>query len=248
MAQTHPGRSVVASLALLMVGALPAQAQSGFLFEPPRSTVSLLGGWSAPAEGGDLLEFTREQLTIEEGDFAAPLVVAELALRTSERVDLALGLEHASQSVESEMRDWVTLDDQPIPQTSEFSRTRLSGTVKAYLLPRGRQISEFSWVPAQWSPYVGGGVGVTWYRFVQEGEFVDYETLDIFADEFEAYDHAWTMHAVGGAQWSLNTRVLLRGEVRYIFGDAGVSGADFVGFEEVDLSGSSFLLGVAVRL
>jgi hypothetical protein len=249
MIRAWPVRTaILGSLTLLLAVTAPAAAQSGFLFSRPLSTVSLLGGWAVPGEGGDLLEFTREELTVEEGDFAAPLVLAELAMRATERFDVAIGLEYASQAVDSEMRGWVTVDDRPIPQTSRFTRTRLLGTVRGYLLPRGEQISRFAWIPNRWSPYLGVGGGITWYRFVQDGDFVDYQTLDIFADEFEAQGHGWTAHGVAGAQLSVSTRVLLRGEYRYILGDAGVEGEDFIGFEDVDLSGSSFLLGVAVRL
>ncbi len=247
MTQLRVRYAILGSLAVLLA-AVPARGQSGFMFWSPTATVSLMGGWVSPGEGGDLLAFTRDELTIEEGDFAAPLVQAEVAMRASERVDLAVGLEYASQTVDSEMREWVTADDRPIPQSTRFSRTRLLGSVKGYLFPRGQQVGRYAWVPNRWSPYIGGGVGMSWYQFVQDGDFVDYETLDIFGDRFAASGNDWTVHGLVGAQVNVGTRVLLRGEYRYIRGDAGVEGDDFVGFQEVDLSGSSFLLGVAVRL
>lgn len=225
-----------------------ANAQSDFLLKRPALTFSVFGGWDAPGESSDLFDFVREELTLERGDFSSPVGMAEVAVRLTERFDVALGVEHASRTVASEMREWVTQDDQPIPQTTDFSRTRFLASGKAYLFPRGRAISQFAWVPYRWSPYIGGGAGITRYGFEQAGDFVDYQTLDIFETRLEAEGSALTTHALAGAQLSLSPRFLLRAEYRYIWGSADVEGHDFSGFDAIDLSGSRALLGVAVRM
>ena len=234
----------------LLAGAPELFAQRpDFLFNRPTFTLAASAGWVMPGEGGDLFDFTREQLTVDRGDFASPALMAELGVRITERLDLAVGLEYASRTVDSEMRDWVTQNDQPIRQSTDFSRTRVLGSLKGYLFPRGRRISQFAWVPNRWSPYLGGGVGHTWYEFTQEGDFVDYLTEDIFADQFRATGKGTTLHGLAGVELSLTPHLLLRGEYRYIWGDGGFSDSDFEGFgNEIDLSGSSFLLGLGVRL
>ncbi|MFW5947915.1 MAG: outer membrane protein [Gemmatimonadota bacterium] len=256
MAPTAPGRGPVLKafarslpVALVLATAVPAPAQrSDFLFGRPDMTVTGVAGWALPGEGSDLFSFTREQLTIGEGDFAAPLVGVEAAFRVSERIDVALGYERAGATVHSEMRDWVTQDDQPIPQATEFTRQRLLGSLRVYVFPRGRTISELAWVPNAWSPYIGGGVGRAWYEFEQYGDFVDFETLDIFEDRFRAEGSGYTTHVMGGVELSLSKRFLVRGEYRHIWGDGSIGGADFVGFNDVDLSGSRVTLGVGVRI
>lgn len=241
-----------AAVALLAATALlvpaTAQAQSDFMLKRPSATVSLFGGWAVPGEGSDLFGFARDQVTLEEGDFESPLVIAEGALRMSEHFDLTAGLEVSSRTVSTEMRDWVTSDDRPIPQTTRFTRTRLHVGARAYLLPRGRSISRFAWIPNRWSPYVGGGVGVTRFEFEQVGDFVDYETLDIFADELEAVGDGFTTHVLAGVQLSLTPRLLLRGEYRHVWGNGSPDSTDFYDFEDVDLSGSAAIIGVSVRL
>lgn len=236
-------------LVLPLLVPTPASAQEAdFLFGPPVLTLGVQGGWVLPGEGSDLFEFTRDQLTVEKGDFQSPALMVEAGLRLTERFDVAAGLEYATQTVDSESRRYVTLDDQPIPQSTEFSRTRLMGSLKGYVLPRGRRISRFAWVPNRWSPYIGGGVGYAWYQFRQVGDFVDEDTLDIFEGDLEADGSGVTAHALGGIEVSLTRRFLVRGEYRYVWGDGSVEGFDFSGFDEVDLSGSSLMLGVAVRL
>lgn len=245
----HLTALVAAALAaVLTVPTLLSAQDPDFLFRSPVATVSLFGGWGRPGEGGDLFEFTREQLTVSEGDFSSPVVLAELAVRATDRLDLTVAVEHAWRTVHSEMEDWVWEDGEPIRQSTQFDRTRLLGGVKVYLLPRGRQIGEYAWIPTAWSPYLGGGAGVSWYEFVQEGDFVDFQTLDIFEAELSGNGSGAMGHALAGLQWTLGPRFLLRGEVRYLWGSGSVSGDAFDGFNDVDLSGARALVGVAVRL
>lgn len=239
----------LAALALLFAAAPSAHAQrADFLFRRPQLTVAVLGGWAMPGEKSDLFGFTREYLTVSRGDFASPLIFVEGAVRVTERIDVALGFEYTSRSVDSEDQDYVYQDDSPILQTTEFERRRLMASVKGHLLPRGRQISDFAWVPNRWSPYVGLGGGLGWYEFLQQGDFVDYQTLDIFEDRFRAKGRGLTGHAMAGVDVSLSSRFLVRGEYRYIWGNGKLDDPQFDGFDDVDLSGSRVALGLAVRM
>lgn len=235
---------------LVMASAAAAAAQNpDFLFKRPAFTLAAQAGWVMPGEGGDIFDFTRTHLTVDEGDFASPAFLVELGARVTERFDVAAGLEYASRTVDSEMSEWVTQDDQPIRQSTQFTRTRLMGSLKGYLFPRGRRISQFAWVPNRWSPYLGAGAGYTWYEFFQQGDFVDYETADIFADQFRATGAGTTFHGLAGVELSLSAHLLARAEYRYIWGDGGFSDNDFEGFsDEIDLSGSSLMLGLGIRM
>jgi hypothetical protein len=244
-----PPALALAVPALLLATAPPAHGQrADFLFRRPHATVAVLGGWAMPGENSELFEFTREQLTVSRGDFASPLIFVEGAVRLTEWLDLALGLEYTNGSVGSEDRLYVYQDDSPILQTTDFKRRRLMGSVKGYLLPRGRQISEFAWIPSRWSPYLGVGLGMSWYEFLQEGDFVDYQTLDIFEERFRAKGRGMTGHVLAGVDVSLTPRFLVRGEYRYIRGEGKLDDYQFEGFDDVDLSGSRVALGLAVRL
>lgn len=233
----------------ILLAAAPVQAQrADFLFGRPNVTLSLGTGWAMPAEGSDLFSETRNLLTVSPGDFGSYLVLLELAGRVTEQFDAVLGLEYAGSTVRSEMREWVTQDDQPIRQATDFKRTRLMGGVKYYVLPRGRRISEFAWVPNRWSPYIGGGVGYTWYDFRQYGDFVDFQTEDIFETRLRSEGGGITQHVMAGADLSITARFLVRGEYRYIWGSAPVDQQVFDGFDDIDLSGSRITVGIAIRM
>lgn len=240
---------------LILLPATMAGAQDGFLFERPVLTMSLFGGWALPGEDSDLFSDIRDDLEIEQGDFSSPVAMAEIAWRVNERVDLAVGLEHASRTVSSESRWFTWEDDRPILQTTEFSRTRVQASGKLYLLPRGREVSRFAWVPNRWAPYLGGGAGLSLYEFVQQGDFAvqvadpnDPPDWRILGMTLDSEGNDLTAHALAGVQLSLTTRFLLRGEYRYHWGSAALEPASFEGFEPIDLSGSNVMLGVTLRM
>jgi hypothetical protein len=84
------------------------------------------------------------------------------------------------------------------------------------------------------------------YRFHQVGDFVDFQTLNVFPDQFES--KAWTpvVHALAGMDLSLGRVVMLTGEARYTYARGPMS-RDFVGFNRIDLSGISVTAGFSIR-
>jgi hypothetical protein len=238
----------VAVLAALGPGAAHAVAQSppDFLFRAPTVSLGLRGGYAVARASGEIFKFTREQLTLGRSDFDAPSFGGQLAVRVAPRVDVAVDVSVSETRSRSEFREWVDLDDLPIEQETRFRRVPLTFGVKAYLKDRGRSVGRFAWVPARWAPYVGAGAGWVWYRFEQQGDFVDFETLDVFPDIFTSHGRAPTLHMYGGADWSLGPQFFLTAEARYAWANADM-GADFVDFDPVDLSGLQATVGLSVR-
>lgn len=238
-------------LSLLCAG-VPAVAwgQSGsgrgFLFREPVATLSVFGGFAQPGARSELFEFTTDELTLGRGDFAALSTGLDLALHVSPRFDIVIGIASARSNQRSEFRDWVDNNDQPIEQTTEFLRVPLSLSARYHLQRRGRTIGSFAWIPAQFDPWVGAGIGTMKYRFRQVGDFIDYQTLDVFSDRFTSEGWAPFAQASVGGGWTLSQRWVLTGEARYVRGSAQLS-ESFEGFDRLDLSGFSTQLGVAIR-
>jgi opacity protein-like surface antigen len=205
-----------------------------------------------PRESGDLFEFVREELMIEQGDFNAPLLGAEIAWRLMSHLDLVGGVEYARAERHSELRDWLE-NGLPIEQTTEFTSTRATASGRLYLLSRGQAIGSHAYVPTRWSPFVGGGGGIVWYRFEQFGDFIDYETIDdpagpvIFTDRFRSRGSGGTAHAMAGLDVAVGRNIVLRSEYRYLWGSAPVSSRDFTGFDPIDLAGHRVTVGIATR-
>jgi hypothetical protein len=240
-------RVVAGAAALLLPLATPAAAQSAdFLFHRPVLTLALRGGWAVPRAQSEIFDFTVDELTVDRDDFAGFVLQGEIAARVHDRFDVALNVGHSEAKARSEFRDWVDDDDLPIEQTTRFRRTPIEVAGKAYLLPRGREISRFAWVPYGWAPWVAGGAGAMVYHFDQSGDFVDFETLDIFPKDFESQGTTATAHAAAGADVSVGPHLLLTGEGRYQWARADMS-RDFVDFDPIDLSGFQVTIGLAAR-
>lgn len=250
--------TVLAALvgALAAPAALAAQERPDFLFRTPRISLGLRVGYALPTASSEIFDFTREQLTVERTDFASATWGGELAVRVAPRIDVAAEFGYASARKLSEMREfteWVGDTELPIEQTTEFRRVPFTIGVKAYLSERGRSVGRFAWIPARWTPFVGAGAGWVWYRFEQEGDFVDYETYDpveetydIFTDRFVSDGNAPTIHLFGGADWSLGPNFFLTAQGRYTWARADMS-RDFKDFDRMDLSGFQATAGISVR-
>jgi hypothetical protein len=234
----------------LLSGASALQAQSagdGFLFKPPRASWSFRGGYAVATASSDIFSFSTTQLTLRRRDFDAPTFGTDFAIRLTPRFDVVVGVSYAGEKAHSEFRDWVDQDNLPIQQTTNFVRVPLMASVKAYLTPRGRSIGKYAWVPSRYALYAGAGAGAMWYRFRQDGDFVDFQTLAVFPDQLQS--QGWTPAAQGflGLEFSLKTRLAVTVEGRYMLAKADLS-RDFQGFDPIDLSGASATMGFAVRL
>lgn len=243
------GAAILAWVLGVLVLGVPASLSAqgdGFLLKRPVVSIGFWGGYAIPRVNSQIFDDTREQLTVDKGDFESAAFGFEIAYRASERFDISLGTGVSHSSTDSEFRDFVGVDDLPILQTTRLTMVPTVVSVKAYLSDRGRSVSSFVWIPEKWSPYIGAGGGVLWYRFEQEGEFVDFDTFEIFNDTFTSDGSTPTGHVFAGLDVSVAPRVVLTGEGRYSFASTDL-GREFTGFDEIDLAGFQARIGFSVR-
>jgi len=239
---------IVAALVLCPVASAEAQdsGRRDFRFSEPAATLTIFGAFAAPSARSDIYQFSFDELTLGRGDLASASQGFDLAIRLSPRWDVVGGVAFARGSHRSEFRDFVDQDDRPIEQTTTLSRVPIGATFRYHITPRGEMIGSRAWIPARFTPWVGLGGGAMQYRFAQRGDFVDYDTFNVFPDQFTT--RGWAPFAQGsvGMGWSLNRVLQLTGEMRYVHA-RGANGDDFVGFERIDLSGLSSAVGLTIR-
>lgn len=240
---------VIALFVLALCATRPAAAQQagrGFLFGTPNATLGLRVGYAQPAARSDLFSFTTKELTLDRHDFAGFDIDADLGLRLASRTDFTLGLAYAGSTRRSEFRDFIDNNNQPIEQTTRFQRVPLTIGIKQYLAARGRSIGRYAWIPARIAPYLGAAAGTEWYRFHQDGDFVDYTDNSIYTGVNETSGWGFVAHADAGLEYTLTPALALSGQARYSWASAGVGG-DFTGFKPIDLSGFTTSVGMAIR-
>lgn len=250
--------ALVAALAALLTAPTVASAQGGpgFLFDQPDVAVTLRLGYVMPRTGGELFDFTLDEFiplgadTLSSLSFDSPSVGAELAIRPWDRWDLALGFNWTRSRDLTEYRNFVEeispTELRPIEQETTFQL--VTGTVgaKYYLQERGREVGSLAWVPRRLSPFVGAGVGIAAYEFVQVGDFVDTETQEIFDDYLETTGEGVIVYGGAGLELALTKNAIVTAEARYSLSNADVAGS-YVGFNDIDLAGLQLMIGLGFQ-
>jgi hypothetical protein len=236
--------AAVVFLGLSLAGAEASQ-DPDFLFGAPRFSVGARFGWNLARADSDIFEFFREELTVGGRDFDAPTIAFDFAFLLNQHVDVVLGAGFTRAKVTSESRKFIGTDDLPITQETRLSQAPLTASLKFYLTPRGREVSQYAWVPHTAAPFVGGGGGLVWYKLEQTGEFVDSEDLSIFPATLSSPGWALTAHVFGGLEVSLNPNLFLTLEARYAWADSALNEDVFEAFNPIDLTGLGITAGVS---
>jgi len=234
---------------MALVGAMlvPAglQAQQGFRFRQPQAQLSLRVGPSLPRVSGALFNDMRDRLTLDTGDFMAEGVSTEVMFLAAPTVAVGGAFQWAQSSALSEFRDFVWENNDPIQQTTKLSRAALSMLVRLYPLGTGESLATYAWVPRRFSPYVGGGAGVLWYRLRQYGDFVDATTYDIFSSRYTSKGSTLAGQVLAGADYWITPVIAITAEGRYTIASTQ-PGGDF-NYGNIDLSGLQLTAGLSFR-
>jgi hypothetical protein len=218
----------------------------GYLFKAPTVSWSIRGGVAQPRASSDLFTFVSERLTVDRADFAGISLASDLSFRVRSRLDVVVGAAISTREVRSEYRDFVDLDDAPIEQRTTFRRIPMTAGLKLHLRPDGRSVGRLAWVPARLAPYVAAGGGVMYYVFKQDGDFVDFQTLDVFPTTLRSSDVSAMAYGALGGTFSMTPRIGLNTELRYDYARSAL-GTDFKDFAALDLSGVGVTAGLLFR-
>lgn len=216
-----------------------SQNRSGnpdFSFSAPKGFVGFHFGRLFPRADSDLFEMITSELTLEKSDFQSWDVGFDGGANLHERFDLIFSFDYTRRTKASESRDFVDENDLPITQTTRLQQFPLTGGVKVLLVPRGSSVGRYAWLPSAVVPYIGGGVGVLWYKLEMEGDFVDESTLEIFSASIRSSGWTPTFYAGGGTDIHVFKNAFLTIDLRYVWARPELD-RDFVSFDTLDLSG-----------
>jgi len=227
---------------------MPRQDPRGFLFIPPVVRVGLRMGFNFARARSSLFDFVTDELTLNRSDFGGFAIGGDFAVRVSDPVDIVFSGTFITSSAQSSFEEWEDQDGLPITQRTTFDQTPLTASLRLYVTPRGRQIGRFAWVPARFSPYIGGGGGMVHYSFQQTGSFVDFADLSIFDATLEASGWAPVALVNAGFDVTLTPRATLNTDLRYHLASADIKSTDFQDFTDgIDLNGLQMAVGVHFR-
>lgn len=235
----------------------PAPSDPDFLFGTPRFTITVLGGVFLPRAEGQFYDFTFDELTLDRDSFVGAALGAEVGVRLSDHLDVALTLAGNRSQEESSDREWVEVtpggEEEPIRQTTRLQAgPTLTGGLKVYPLGRGETLSRFVWVPSRVAPYLSAGVGASWYVLEQWGDFAvpvpeEEGVRRVVTEQYSSNGGGVATFAGVGAEITLRPRLALTLDGRYLWREAELRGDFTDDWEPIDLSGLSLSAGLSYR-
>ena len=104
-------------------------------------------------------------------------------------------------------------------------------------------------MPSKYATYVGAGAGAMYYRFAQEGDFIDFQSQNLAVRRLELESSGWApmAHGMAGFDYNIGPWLALNAEGRYQWARAELDPQVFEGFEKIDLSGFAGTVGFKVR-
>ncbi|MBN2420524.1 MAG: hypothetical protein JXL81_14130 [Deltaproteobacteria bacterium] len=214
-----------------------------FLFQKPKNYLGIRAGIFDPKADSDLFDMVTEELTLKKSDFRAFNLGVDIGFSMNRRLDIVVSLDHSTETESSEFRDYVDEDGFAITQSTKFSQTPLTAGIRFLIIPRGREIGKYSWLPNPVVPYLSAGAGILWYEFKQHGDFVDFSTLDIFSATLDSSDETLAGYLGCGTEFNIFKGANLNLDFRYYLADDGLGG-DFVGFDAIELGGYRLTAGI----
>jgi len=193
--------SAVLLVGLLIVGSGSAHAQ--------QSLVLNLGQFSVRGEdtriADDVLLENLSLFAFDVRDLNNGTAGAEWLFGAGEYFDAGLGAGFYQRTVPSVYTDFINDNGSEIFQ--EFRLRVVPLTVTIRVLPFGRNTAV--------EPYFGVGVGLFDWRYSEVGEFVDFDTFDVFRDRFTASGREVGGLMLGGLRVPFSDRFSAGFEVRY---------------------------------
>ena len=247
---SRPHGLTIAGLLAVAALASPLEAQNsgkGFLFKRPAGSFAIRGGYAVANAGSDVFDDATTLLTLNKRDFSSFDWGGDISYSMSARTDMVFDAEFTYSKANSEFRDWVDNNDQPIEQGTKFKRIPLTIGLKYYLTDRGRSVSQFAYIPSRYAPYLSVGAGGMYYRFEQSGDFVDFKTLDVFSATVQSSGWAPMGQGSAGVDYNVGPWLALTGEARYVWAKTQLDPRDFEGYDKIDLSGFTGTVGFRVR-
>ncbi len=241
-------------LAAVSFAAATAAAESG---QPPRRgpypdasqrsardtrfAFSTYGGFRVLNVTSELFAANEFDFGITDDDFTTGGFGFEFDFAVLPRVDISIGFDNGDSETFGSYLDLVYEDGGEIEHSARLAMTELSLGVRLRLLGDAARVR----------PYLIGGVTGAYYRYTEVGDFVDFDTADIYYDVFEEKSFLPGFFAGAGADVAVvrlptGGRIELFGEFRYAR-TQGQHTDGFDGFGDLKLDRSGGLFGLRVR-
>jgi hypothetical protein len=169
--------------------------------------------------------------------WTGPFGGIEYSRRVSPHVELGLHVDGYGRRRETSYVDYTWEDDDSeIEQSLQVSAVPVGMSLRWFPTDTRRGIA----------PYLTVGADLVIWDYREEGDFIDFDTMDIGYDEFQSSGVTPGLHVAAGFRAPLGYDFALTGEARYLLAKKADMGGDFRVYS-IDLSGASATIGLLLR-
>lgn len=238
---TSIGRIILA--ATLVTAAVPAMAQ------PAGTDGSIrfrLGGYF-PSGNSTFWDANEQTFTLSSSDFNDWMVGASFVTSMTNWVELGFNVDFYDATHRAADRDYVDEFGRPILHDTTLELIPLSVDVR--ILPAGRYALRGQGGQLRVRrpvPYVGAGVGLTYWQYTEQGDFVGFDDLGpfVYYDRLKDDGTEFAAHVLAGVELPMGPAWNLTLEGRYLWAEAtpqdGFSALDL---GKLDLGGFAGFVG-----
>jgi opacity protein-like surface antigen len=185
----------------------------------------------------DVLRNNRTFLVFDIDEFDSTTFGGDFAVSAGSFLEVGVSLNYTQSTVPSFNADIVEDDGSEIVMEMKQKIVPLALTAKLFPFTRDAKIQ----------PYLGGGVQFNRWQYTEVGEFLDYDTGDIFRDSFQDDGVETGPVYLAGIRFPIADSLLMGGEWRYATAKAELDPS--LGFygDSLDLGGHSWLFTVAYK-
>jgi opacity protein-like surface antigen len=241
MRRLFTAASIIAAMCFAMSAAAapPPGRNGGFNFR---------FGAFFPTADSDFWTTNEAAFTLDDSDFVGPIGGVGYNAAITNYFEFDANADFYTSMVRSSDRYYYDLDGYPIFHDSRLLTFPLSFGVR--VLPAGRYARrgpEGAHYVRRPVPYIGAGVGTTYWQYEEEGDFVASD-LSIVYDRFVASGLAFQWYAMIGIEFPVAPEWNITLEVRQTWADATPGGSfTYINPGTLDLGGTSVFLGGSLR-
>lgn len=206
----------------------------------PRYGFSAFGGFRALQMDSRLFDANEAEFGLTENDFRSGRLGFELDYALLPMLEILVGFDTGQAETAGSYLDLVYEDGSEIDHSAALRLTDTTVGVRVRPFRLGRA-----------SPYVVFGVARTSYKYSEKGEFVNFETFDIYYDELEERLSLTGFFAGAGFDFAVvrmpfGRRLDAFGEFRYARSE-GRHRDEFADFGDLGVARVGALFGLRVR-
>ncbi len=232
--------------ASLFIASIYGLSQNDYYVGESRTLVQFSMGWFDPAPRGDIYDFSEFELTFDRDDLEGINVDFNVYRQLNNIISVGGGFTAFSDTATSEFRNFVYDNGDAILQETKLDQFWFGAMAMITPFGAGETFGSRAWAPRAFVPYIIVGAGLMTWEFVQEGDFVDIDTDEIFYDTFLADGATASLRAGAGFRIKLTRSTDIDFSTIYDFAEDDLGG-DFDGFGNIELNAQHTSIGLTFR-